>query len=98
MDDQLKVFPDIVSGESNSSRIMFVDANILANFDRIGRLDALLAANRVLIVTPEVYTEAVQNAIKTNDPDKAASGQRIDNWIQSNADRGNVRTGPVNPN
>jgi len=76
---------------------MFVDTNILANFERIGQLDALLAANRLIIITPEVYEEAVHDAIATGDPQKMASGQRIEGWVNANKSQGNVRIDPINP-
>jgi hypothetical protein len=74
----------IVQSGSSPSGFLFVDADILIKFEKIGALNTLFAANRVVIITPEVRGEAVDDAIATGDPKKIASAQTIAAWIQSN--------------
>jgi hypothetical protein len=77
------VFPDVNMGSRPGVGVLFVDANTLINLDRAGRLDALLAPNRTVIVTPEVEREAVLDGYLNDNPDVQASASRIDAWIAS---------------
>jgi hypothetical protein len=62
--------------------LIYVDTNILVNFDKIGRLDALTYTGRKLVITEEVFREAVTDAIMTGRPDAVYSADRIEAWIR----------------
>ena len=92
----LTAFTDTVTTGGRSG-LMFVDTNILVNFDRIGKLDTLLAANRQIVITPEVFREAVVDAQASNNPNAVASAGRILEWINQKESIGNVTVDPSNP-
>jgi hypothetical protein len=92
---QTTFFPGVVRGGTNPSGVLFVDADILIKFEKIGKLDTLFAANRVVIITPEVRREAVDDAQRSSDPDVRLSGQRIGQWIDSNRPGSNSASGVV---
>jgi Ca2+-binding RTX toxin-like protein len=78
------VRPDVVA-DNQSSMLLLVDASTLINFDRIDELDTLLAANRKIVVPPEVFAEAVANGLTSSNPLVVASAQRIQAWVSQHA-------------
>ncbi len=91
-------FAGLVRSRGTASADLFVDTNILINFDRIGKLDAILAANRLIVITPEVRREAVDDALASGNPAVVASALRIDQWIESNKTAGRVQVVASDPN
>jgi Ca2+-binding RTX toxin-like protein len=83
-------FRTVVNNTNDRSQLLFVDSTALINFDRIGRLDTLLAADRTVVVTPEVYREAVANGLASSNPVAFSSAQRIDSWLTLHSSLGDV--------
>jgi hypothetical protein len=92
MAGSITVFQGVVVSHNGSPGLLFPDNTALLNFDRLGSLDTLLAANRIVFTTPEVEFEAVQKAIATNDPAKIASANRISEWIRVHEASGEVQS------
>jgi hypothetical protein len=67
-------FPNAV-GSQSSSAVLLLDSDVLIKYEAVGALDALLAANRAIIVTPEVYNDAVTKALASPKPCLVASGK-----------------------
>jgi hypothetical protein len=91
-------FPQTVVSGNSGSGVLFVDSVALINFDRIGNLDTLLAADRTVIVTPEVLKEAVSDGLASNNPAVFASAQRIGSWVQLHSSLGDVKVDASDPN
>ncbi|HXQ72606.1 MAG TPA: hypothetical protein VN844_19070 [Pyrinomonadaceae bacterium] len=60
MAGSITVFQGVVVSRDGSPGLLFPDNTALINFDRLGSLDTLLAANRIVFITPEVEFEAVR--------------------------------------
>ncbi len=97
-DIRTAAYPQTVVGGNSGSGVLFANSVALINFDRIGNLDTLLAANRTVIVTPEVMKEAVTNALTSNNPVVFASAQRMNSWIQLHSSLGEVQVTASDPN
>jgi hypothetical protein len=91
-------YPQTVIGSNGNSGVLLVDATALINFDRIGSLDTLLAADRTVVITPEVRIEAVNNGLTSSNPAVFASAQRIASWIELHASLGDVEVKASDPN
>jgi hypothetical protein len=46
-------FPNVVVGSQSNSAVLLVDSDVLIKYQKVGALDALLSANRTIIITPE---------------------------------------------
>jgi hypothetical protein len=87
---------DVVT-DPGSNAVMFVDADAFDKLDAIGGLDALLATNRTIIITPEVYREIVTDAAVNISPAVQAAAHRRDYWLQSHSNAVTVETAPLDP-
>jgi hypothetical protein len=85
----------VTSGDR--SRILYVDSVTLINFDRIGKLDTLLDANRIVVITPEVRQEAALDGLTSTNPGAPESASRIGLWIQSQEALGNAQVIAFDP-
>lgn len=52
MAGSITVFQGVVLSRDGSPGLLFADNTALINFDRLGSLDTLLAANRTVFITP----------------------------------------------
>src|SRR5436190_2279028 len=89
-------FPEIVVGTQSSSAVLLLDSDVIIKFDSIGSLPTLLATNRTIIITPEVFNEVVTRALANPNPAVQASGQRIASWI-SQSGIGVQQSDPTRP-
>lgn len=64
MVDRLTTIPSI---NYPGNGYLYIDANILINFDRIGQLDLLTPSNRTVVITEEVYRDVERNVTASND-------------------------------
>jgi hypothetical protein len=89
-------FRDLVTS-GDRSRFLFVDSSALINFDKIGKLDTLLDANRIVVITPEVRQEAAVDGLTSTNPGAPESASRIGLWIQSQEALGHAQVIAFDP-
>ena len=88
-------FAHVISNGNKPTGALFVDADSLIKFQKTDSLDTLLAANRIVYVTPEVFNDAVTKGLSSSNSAVVTSAQKIDQWIQSGAASGLVNKDPV---
>lgn len=76
---------------NGSSPFLYLDTMILVNFANIGRLDLLLLSGRTVVITEEVFREAVTDARLTGKPNAIANANIIDDWIIANESKGTLQ-------
>lgn len=95
-DINVSAYHSVALGASAArSQRLFVDANILINFDRIGRLHVLLDTNRLVAIAPEVFQEAAIRGQSSANPEVRASAARIASWISANESLGRLEQLPA---
>jgi hypothetical protein len=83
--DRTHAYPNVVVGNQSPSAVLFVDSDVLIKFQKVGALDDLLAANRTIIITPEVFNDAVTKALTSSNQDVVVSALAIGSWIDQHA-------------
>lgn len=80
--------PNVVTPNTVGNGVLLVDTNTLITLQIAGKLDLLLRTNRQVVLTDQVFEEAIARPLESRpNPTAIASAQAIKDWFNANPSR-----------